>query len=1058
MSSRRALSSILSVLLAATSCMSAAAQAVVDGTVSVTVVERDTKAPAPRVSVRIFSIAVEYDGITDAAGNVRFDHVKPGSYVAEANDPNYTFDGRFTVVVTAGSGNVLTFLGVRSTLRRIGRAEARAPARPNPAQNTDRSAAGSEIAGTTAGGLAANTAVTFGGNGSIGIHNHGADSTTVTINGSPIFPTGSRVQLGLISSDIFSSAGLNAAGTIGAPNGALNVQTPDPTIDWSGLIQERGASFGSNAISFQERGTAGRVGFSLVHSANDQVGALDGRAFADTSGVFYDHDASQVTGGTALGLRYGVTPGHVLYANAGLLSESTPLECGLSAGPVPCGFGPGNGSRQNLRYLQLRDSVTFAHAVVGTTLFASGLASDFDFDRQQVEGIAVGASGAVSSRRIGGSIRAAIGPVDRTATLSVSAFRDVATIGGSAAVRGAVPPLSSSLASVMFEYPLVQLRRLTIAAGIGSNTGFGSTRAIASLSGNYALTNRDRAVFSYRTGAIPTSTGTFDGVDAPELLQVDCASGRALGQGPSHTGTNGDSQNLRFGLHHATVAHDFSIDAFRDDDRNALVTGHLGGTVLPAALFEPGYFARASFIASEECGAPIALAPQTTAFLTAAPVSRLITDGVDVGMRSLLTPTAELSVAGSLARSRPFGAGLLLAPGSDVIAGRQLPDSPLLHLNVSGRAALSRSTTLLVSGNYYSADNAWSRRALSSLDIGARFRLPTSDVFLAVQNVTDANRGDFARFDPFPVVRSPYTPRTVSLRVRLALGRLNIDKVPLLTPPLFPSNAVFFVPMNFEPDTRKNWLAPATDSPFCGPEDLAVVRPYEQAIQQFDDALAGAPAPPKEVRFGAMTMTAVRAGDALLTKVVLDRTNVRALKPFLQCSLLHTGDYDEAMRFNLYVAGMDDRQTGGIFVLYYSHVVGLYFAPVPVNQTIADPTTAAAFPARAPRRPFEPGASCPTSLAAAVAEAARALKAYADGYYAGRRPPEPDGFRIAAHPAKRETWLEIKPESRAVGNALISCLGVPEVPGAQIEKAGLDGAYRPSINYAPSVGLYTKGQ
>jgi hypothetical protein len=1056
MTSRRVLSLILTIAFVATSCMGVAAQPVVDGTVNVTVVEQDTKAPAPRVFVRIFSTAIEYDGITDAAGNVRFEHVKPGSYVVEATDPNYTFDGRYTVAVTAGSGQVLTFLGVRTAPRRIGRTEARAPTRPNVAQSTDRTSAGSEIAGTTAGGLAANTAVTIGGTGAIGIHNHGADSTTVTLNGSPIFPTGSRAQLGLINSDIFSSGGLNAAGTIGAPNGALNVQTPDPTIDWTGLIQERGATFGSNAVSFQERGTAGRLGLSVVHSSNDQVGALDGRAFADTSGRYYDHDASQVSGGTALGLRYGVRSGHVLFASAGLLTASTPLECGLSAGPVPCGFGPGNRSQQDLRYVQLRDSLTLDHAVVESTFFASTLASNFDFDRQLVEGISVGSSGAVASRRVGGSIRAGVGPIDRMATLSVSAFRDVSSIGGSAALRGAVPPHSSSLASIMLDYPLVQLRRLTISTGVGSNTGFGSTHPIASVSGNYQLNNRDRAVFSYRTGAIPTSSGTFDAVDAPELLQVECASGRALGQGPTQNGTNGDSRNIRAGLHHATAGHDFTIDAFRDDDRNALVTGHLAGSVLSGMLFAPDYFTRASFIASEECGAPIGLAPQTTAFLTSAPVSRLLTDGVDVGLRSLLTPTAELSVAASLARSRPFGTSLLFAPGSDVTAGRQLPSTPLIHLNVSGRAALSRSTTLLVSGNYYSADNAWSRRAFSSVDVGARFRLPSSDVFLGIQNVTDANRDDFARFDPFPVVRSPYTPRTISLRVRLALGRENIDKVPLLTATVLASNSVFYVPNNFEADTRKNWLAPATDVPFCGPEDLAVVRPYEQAIQHFDESVTGEPGPPKDVRFGAMTMSAVRTGDGFMTKIVLDRGNLRALKPFLQCSLLHTGDYDEASRLGLYVPDLQERQTGGSFVLYYSHVVGLYFAPIPVQQTDADRSARTGFPSATPRRPFEIGGSCPASLGGAVAEAGRALKTYADGYYAGRKPAEPDGFHIAAHPAKRETWLEIRPESRAIGRALISCLDVPEVRTADIDAAGLGGAFTPSINYAPSVGLYTK--
>src|ERR1035437_3538899 len=205
-----------------------------------------------------------------------------------------------------------------------------------------------------------------------------------------------------------------------------------------------------------------------------------------------------------------------------------------------------------------------------------------------------------------------------------------------------------------------------------------------------------------------------------------------------------------------------------------------------------------------------------------------------------------------------------------------------------------------------------------------------------------------------------------------------------------------------------------------------------------------------------MTMSAVRTGDGFMTKIVLDRGNLRALKPFLQCSLLHTGDYDEASRLGLYVPDLQERQTGGSFVLYYSHVVGLFFAPFPVQQTDADRSARTGFPSATPRRPFEIGGSCPAALGGAVAEAGRALKTYADGYYAGRKPAEPDGFHIAAHPAKRETWLEVGPDSPAAGSALISCLDVPEVRTADIDAAGLGGAFTPSINYAPSVGLYTK--
>ncbi|HTD36293.1 MAG TPA: hypothetical protein VK669_02170, partial [Candidatus Limnocylindrales bacterium] len=135
---------------------------------------------------------------------------------------------------------------------------------------------------------------------------------------------------------------------------------------------------------------------------------------------------------------------------------------------------------------------------------------------------------------------------------------------------------------------------------------------------------------------------------------------------------------------------------------------------------------------------------------------------------------------------------------------------------------------------------------------------------------------------------------------------------------------------------------------------------------------------------------------------------------------------------------------------------GLYFAPVAVNKTLVEGESRSGFPPETPRRPFDVSASCPASLSGAVAQAARTLGAYADAYYAGKKPSEPDGFNVAAHPAKRETWLEFRAENRTLGTAMVSCLSVPAVSTAAIDAAGLGGAFPPSINYAPSVGLYTK--
>ena len=306
-----------------------------------------------------------------------------------------------------------------------------------------------------------------------------------------------------------------------------------------------------------------------------------------------------------------------------------------------------------------------------------------------------------------------------------------------------------------------------------------------------------------------------------------------------------------------------------------------------------------------------------------------------------------------------------------------------------------------------------------------------------------------------------YPPRTLSVRARFALGRQNIDRAEYLSKPVaLDSSLLAFTPVDYEPRPSQGWLAPATGADSCGPEMLARARPYLDAVAKFDDELRRAgPSAAKTLapsRFGDMTLSAVAGPTALTTRIEFARGVRTGFAAFLRCSVIHEGNYDQARSLGLYVASWQQREQDGPFVLYYSPQVGIYTAPDPVNETAGSPAPVSALPARTPAAPFAIVAACPASVAPATSEIVARLKAYIDGLERGARPAAPEGLTISRHAASAETWLEIRAQDTAVADALTICLGVPAVSAKGIAQRGLGGAFPPSINYAPSVGFYTK--
>jgi hypothetical protein len=168
-------------------------------------------------------------------------------------------------------------------------------------------------------------------------------SGAVTVNGSPLMLPpglggGNRLSL---PSSLVSSVNTAQAddGTI-QPNFRLLAPTADRRMTFSAGIGSRDGTSWKSTFS----GRAGKLGAAAVLAGGGDGGVLDGRAFADSSGLTYDHGthAHHVEGSLDLEYQLGSTQ----LSLVGLGSRTTGADVVATLpGTLPQGIGPGNLAR-----------------------------------------------------------------------------------------------------------------------------------------------------------------------------------------------------------------------------------------------------------------------------------------------------------------------------------------------------------------------------------------------------------------------------------------------------------------------------------------------------------------------------------------------------------------------------------------------------------------------------------------------------------------------------------------------------------------------------------------
>jgi hypothetical protein len=1018
-------------------------------TVHVRVEDALSKHPVPFAHVVLESDSTKIDGFTDEGGDVTFLVHENGRYHLIVTATGFRFSA--AVAVISGRPLNLVSYGVNNRLRTISTVDSQTTKRA-PSSEITSSAPEASIAGGVGPALSSLPSLTsVGALTAMSIHGAPATTTGVSVNGAPVFAPGS-VMGGLLNADVFASADVSDAAAVGASSGSLNLQTFEPTIDFQGLASERVSAYGGDLFSTQVRGTAGVVGIAVTNSRNIVGDPSDGSFFTDTSGSAYAHAFDSSSGGTTATLRYPVSDDDVISFDAGQFAQTTPYACRLLSGPLPCGYGPGNTIENTATYEQIRQSLLFDRATLDIHAFHSMLSNNFDFGGEAF-------LSRDSDRRSGltAAYTTLLSPA-RTASLQLSWLNDQ-TSAPAAVPETELLPVAQS--ATMFEgiasIPIIATKRFKFNTTTGANAIGPTTHAIIGADASYT-NSAGIATFSYKSGTLSNGTSSsFDALSPASELEVDCERDEALGNGPIAPTQPSASRNARLSWSERIPTGTVSAAAYYDVSFGSPVTGIVPGTALQG-LLSPLYLGEADAVGSNDCYRPLNATPARLSFTVVGPAERSWDEGIDASYRAQFGRTVALNAQLNLTTAHATGVGPLFASGSTIANGAALLQIPEIRGDASVSWAMSPLTGMLLHLEYVGTNNAYGGTPFLDADVGLRFKTNNGDFVVAMQNAGNARYSSFSRFDPFPIIAQQYVPRSASVRYRLAFGQLTVDHAADLSAPLPSTSAIFIIPRPIGSDAMTTWLSPATDMPFCGPEDLAIARPVLAAIQSYADAVGASLAhgqdPPliKPRTVGGIMLDYVRTADTFSIRIELPAQSLREASPFLRCARVHVGSYDDFKRLGLFEPGFEERTAQR--ELFFSPSVGIYAAAQPSNGNTI--TATGPIPARGPF--VVNPKTCPTSYVTAITTLAGELQQHIDALYSGHRPPNIPEARVVEHTGRLGRWLEILFNDRALGEAVRACLDVPATTESAVNKDGYGGAILPSINYAPGLNLYVLRQ
>ncbi len=1007
-------------------------------------------------------------GYTDADGHARFESVTTGSYRAAVAKRGYILarSSLFEVVVHH-STTVQVKLAKMGGLQQIGSVRVTtSPARAS--REIGQSDPLRYLNGSLQDALGELPGLTSSGGG-FGIDGNDPSQTGTSIDGVPLPGAGGALANRGINADLFGGASANSGAANGALGGTINFHSLQPTLfPQQQTTLQYGSDDASSALVVA-RGSVHNLGYVLEHAVRGRTSPLTGLNFTDESGLTYVHQGDRSAQGDLAKLRWSPSLAQTLTLTGSATNDRSASVCSMQTALLPCGFGPGIGSRTRSTFATLAESATIG----ATSIFIGGSVNGSRTDDNRTRRYFAGTStpSANDLRSLGRALTLSVQlpgggrhDLSLSATTSGIAFSGTATnaygsfpFGARSAYRGA-----NLIDHVRPNEHVTATLRLGVAGGDGG----------ASLVRGVDLRWQPKRDLVYDIAATAGDTGSSLAVSSsafpdPRSLTFDCVDGVAIGMLPATNATRQGSSSLRASVERSGKRARVAVTAWTQRLHNSPVFGALdaGAVGVPA-----GYLAAVDALAGSPyvCGSSAPLGLAFTAFAPADQIARGLTVAGTLQIGSALL-AGYASVQSRFVSAATPQTTVLTPPGA------QIPDVPLHRAGLVGTVKLGRSVDALANVSYTAANNPNRLPAYTIVNAGVAMPLREGSLALVGTNLTNRFSAPFVRYSdvrglprvgaaPLALSATPLAPRGIALTYTLRVGRLGASRsgagtVDAAAAAENGGGVTVMIRGDPLPSTAPpDALRIDPDNEHCTPVAARLAQSVLDAIGTIRDAAERAKT---NGRYPASLhgIPTTTAGVTLQYRAYADgaRYAITAVGTMQQSAAsLNCGRFAFAQSDDLTKRGLYGPPTGekhGFFIAY-SPLVGLYFLPPSdiINTTKKEVRTEPV-PSVPPAAPLMERSECPSSDKPVADAMIAAVRAAREAVRAGTPLPLSDVVGVVAH-GNAPFWLALKPRDVLATSSILACLHVATVRRTDLDAAGIADTRRGGLGFSDRFGFY----
>jgi len=1076
------------------------------GEIDIVVTDAATKQPLELARVLLDGPVMSSE-LTGKNGKVTFTDVPDGIYRARIVKRGYTsltsaqfevLDGR---VVTVSFALAMENGG----LKVIGQVSAKASATissssidqnsPQRRLSNDLADALNKLSGVTVSTSSDDSDATQ----TISLEGHDPSQTQLTLDGIPLNAPGSTGNLAGLATDLFQGASVHMGPSLGGLGGSVNFNTLQPTLSWITQLQMSTGSYGRYNYSVAETGSAGKLGVAVQTVDRLYPSLVDGDLYLDASGLDYVHDGDSTISGNVMSLRYEFGDTNTvsgLFLNS---NRNTNIVClrynGDPQTTLPCGYGPNNTDASNVQLYSLSDTALLGATQLQASVFSLDSSGLLDELARYVNGVPSPTGYSNDTRSTGYVVNATL-PAQQRHTISIQAYGTASQFTTTPLIPQAAEYYNGSQTT---QYNVLQgtdtihsSDKLTLFGSAGLSTATGNTgiSELASVGGTWHPTTRDTYSASFALGGAAATQGRSQILSDPASLRFDCAGKVAFGNAPGQQPTNSSSNSLRVSYTHQLHGGNVSLTLYRQVQNGVLLPVYVDGYVLnQLGELPPYYLQQVAQIYNSPAGCNT---PPSTPFTAqqlyfTTPVSgvqRLYQGAELTGYATLgnLVVQGYYNLTGAQAASTSY---LFDNPWSITIPNQQLPNVPLQRAGiVLDYKAPNSMLEWLADAQHVGINNPNNLPPYTTFDAGVTAQLTRGTLTFAATNITNAYSGIFASpanavpfitagGDSIANIARPLMPRTYSVTysARFGQGVTSSQTATAFAPrgggryyggpggpeaggpgPGGPGGGRGGFQSLFSPLPQTPPADPfvVSANATCTAENHAkaaqLAAELKGYVAQIEAARTAAGYPATMASPALPDATVVYHGMGTTYALAITPKGTGVLRALAGCLALHIARADDVAQRKLYAPS-----SPLFFVpqLNFMPAVGLYFV-ARQPQAGQEMFRVYKLPATPPQDPFEVRASssCTGQVRNLATQSLDELKRH---FANGAAAPS---FTIAAHTAKSGAWYELDPGDVTVIPAMMMCGRIAATTTQELSQRGFDGKTIPSLNYAPSLGLY----